>query len=208
MATLASTILASVSRRARDASQTAHSASFILSLLDRVQGLVNVQQQSLQATIAYSNTQAKTLYSLTEDLPGLVVISNVRLGNQRLDEITPWQNLFKLSPTWLTDTASQPQGWSRLGQDLIAVWPAPSTNITLNFQGVAATAPLNNSGQDLELAFEDEDIIRELMVALLLLRQRDLDSVSAIIQRMANKLQLQLPEELQRGASGRSNARQ
>lgn len=204
MPTPASTLLASISRRVRDDNQTAHTASFILDLLDRVQVIVNAQQEAITTTRVVTNTKNTSLYSLEGDLQGLTAVQNVRIAGQRLDEITPWRDLYKLSATWLTDTGI-PQGWARLGQTLIAVWPAPASDIQLDFQGVALPTPLTTNSVDLELALEDEDIAREIMVALLLMRQRDIDSVKEIIGRLASKVQLQ---EMSDGKSRRSHARQ
>ena len=118
-------------------------------------------------------------------------MQNVRLNGKRLDQVKPWRDLYKLSATWLTDTSAQPEGWAAIGRTLVAVYPAPATDIELEFQGIALTIPLTGDEVPLQLELEDEDIVREIVTAMLLLRQRDLDTMQDIIARAAAKLGLQ-----------------
>ena len=184
-------LIDSVARRVRDDSNTAHTRAFVRNLFDRVQQVFNVNQESVLITRPITKTKNKTLYILETDLQGIIDVQNVRLNGKRLDQIKPWRDLYKLSATWLTDTAPQPEGWAAIGRTLVAVYPAPATDIELEFQGIALTTPLTDDAVPLQLELEDEDIVREIVTAMLLLRQRDLDVMQDIIARAAGKLGLQ-----------------
>ena len=199
MATPAGTLITSISRRVRDENNTAHSRAFIRDLLDRLQVIFNAEQEAITATRVVTNTKNKALYSVESDLQGIIELQTVRLGELRLDEITPWRNLYKLSPTWLTDTAPQPEGWAKIGRSLVAIYPAPQSDIELKFQGSAITIPLTSDSVPLQLELEDEDIVRELVTALLLLRQRDLDTIKPVIERTMEKLGIQTKELMDMG---------
>jgi hypothetical protein len=200
MPTPATTLIDSIARRVRDDANTAHSRAFVRDLLDRTQVIVNAKQEAITATRVVTNTANKALYTLESDLQGLIDVQTIRLGGVRLDEITPWRNLFKLSASWLADRAPQPRGWARIGRSLVVVYPAPQVDIELEFQGSAITIPLTADSVPLQLEREDEDMVRDLVTALLLFRQRDLDMLQPLMQRLDAKHRGQVSELNRKGS--------
>lgn len=193
MATLED-LIDSIARRVRDESNTAHSRNFIREIFTRSAAIINSKQEYVFDTVAVSGTANKALFNLEADLGGISRVADVDMEGRSLNEVNPWTNLWKLSPTWLTDTSTTPLAWAAIGRDRVAIWPAPILDVTLTFVGVRGNFQTMSESQETGFRAEDDDIVRELATALLLLRQRDLDMVQVVISRMAGKANLQKAE--------------
>ena len=189
----AGSLIDSVSRRVRDSNNTAHTRAFVRDIVDRLQVILNAKQQYVFTETIYTAAAGQTLYSVENDLGSTIEVTEVSIDGRELDRQN-WRNLHRISPTWLTDRADTPIAWAPIGRSLIAIYPAPSNPIDITFRGPKITTPINDDDIPLDLRDEDSDLLRELTTAILLIRQRDLDTVPSVIQRIAQKMGLQLKE--------------
>lgn len=196
MATTAGTLIASIARRVRDPNQTAHTAAFTRDILDRMQVVLNAKQNYVFATNTITATQGKTLYSVETDIPGAIEVVEVLSNGTELDE-TSWRNLHRVAATYLSDSGTT-GFWAKIGKSLVVLYPAPNNPVSLTFKYVKYTAEITDDNIQLEVTEEGEDILRDMVTAVLLIRQRDLDTVPTLLQRTAMKLGLQVPEFKQR----------
>lgn len=181
-------IVDSISRRVRDASNTAHTRAFVRDLIDRVQVVVNAKQAYVYQDTTLVTTPGQALYRLETALAGTIDVTDVHTsGDRHIPRIDPWKNLWKLSPTWLTDTGS-PRGWAQIGRTLFAIWPTPATAETLTVSGTKVTNAIVSDLDILEFRDEYADIIKDLVTALLLFRQRDIDMIGEVVKRMQMRL--------------------
>ena len=190
MPTTAGDLVNSISRRVRDASNTAHSSAFVLDILDRSQVILNAHRKFQLSTVNLTTVPGQALYTLPGNINGIQRVTEVERDGSRLDELVPWRNLWKLSPTWFTDVGDT-LGWGMIGKTLLALWPVPVVATTLQIKGPAITAELTSTNTTMALRDEDSDILRDLVTAMLLFRQRDLDMIEPIVGRMVDKLNLQ-----------------
>jgi len=200
MASTAGTLIDSISRRVRDANNTAHSRTVVRDILDRVQVVVNARQEYILTDTIVTAVPGQTLYSVETDLGSSITVTEVKIAGRELDETT-WANLHRVSLTYLTDMSNTPGFWAKVGRSLVAIYPAPSYPVDITFTASKITTPLNDDSIQLEFRAEDEDIVRELTTAILLLRQRDLDSLPEIIQRMQSKMNVQVSDQMQRNTA-------
>lgn len=191
MPSTAGTLIDSISRRIRDASNTANTRALIRDVLDRVQVAINAHQSYVYREIPLATSPGVALYRLGEDVQGLFTVTSVEKDFVELDMITPWRNLWKLSPTWLTD-GGPARGWAMIGKTLLAIYPVPAYSETLTVIGPAITTTLSADDVFMELRDEDNDIAREIATAIFLFRWRDLDMASPIVSRALDKLRLQV----------------
>jgi hypothetical protein len=197
MASTAGTLISSISRRVRDANNTAHTSAFVRDILDRAQVTINARQEYVLTDTVLTATPGKVLYNVENDLGSSIKVTEVSIDGRDLDEIT-WANLHRISPTYLTDKSGTPEAWARIGRSLVAIYPAPNVPIEITFTASKITTELNDDNIPLELRAEDEDVVRELTTAILLIRQRDTDVVTEIIRRVGDKMKLQEPELMMR----------
>lgn len=194
MATTAGTLIDSIARRVRDPNNTAHSRTFVRDILDRSQVALNAYKEYILTETIQIATPGQALYSVETDLGSSITVTDVLIDGRELDEQT-WTNLHRLNRNWLTAKSGKPFAWAPIGRSLIAIYPAPDHEAEITFIASKRTVPLTADEIPLELRKEDEDIVRDLTTAVLLLRQRDLDMIPAIIQRIGGKIGLQMKEE-------------
>lgn len=188
-------LIDSISRRVRDASNTAHSRALIQDTITRCASAINTRQEYILDNVTLTVATAhKALYRVEAELGSLSRITEVAVYDDALEEVDPWRDLWKHSPTWLTDTSDVPLAWAAIGRDLIGIWPAPVSNIPVTFTGVRGTFQATLETEETGLREEDDDIVKELTQALILLRQRDLDLIQSAISRMAGKMNIQISE--------------
>lgn len=190
--TAISSYIDSIARRVRDASNTGHTRAFVRDIFTRCSSVINYQQEYVYDTVTLTNGTANTaLYRLEADIGIVSSIGDVEVGGDSLELVDPWRDLWKLSSTWLTDRASVPLAYAPIGRDLVALWPAPMVDIAITFTGVRGNFQAAAETEDNGLRDEDNDLIRELTTAILLFRQRDLDSIQGVITRLTGKLNVQ-----------------
>lgn len=205
MAITAGTLIDSVSRRVRDANNTAHSRTFVLDLIDRLQVILNAKQAYVFTDTVYTATKNKALYTVETDLGSTIEVHEVSSQGRELDEVN-WRNLHRLSPTWLDDRSDTPLHWAKIGRDLVAIYPAPNWNVPITFTGSKITTPLTAETIQVELRDEDSDLLREMTTALLLTRQRDgIEVGSQILSRVADKMNLQMDYQAMRDDASMSD---
>lgn len=183
-------LIDSISRRVRDTNNTAHSRAFVRDVLDRSQTILNVHNKYVISTINFTTVPGQALYQVGSDINGIQRVTDVEQLSSRIDEVLPWRNLWKLSPTWLTDSGPI-AGWAMIGKTLFAIYPTPTVATTIQLRGPAITTELNADTVPMDLRDEDTDILRDLVTAMLLFRQRDLDMLQPIMLRLIDKLGLQ-----------------
>lgn len=193
MATSAGTLIDSIARRVRDPNNTAHSRAFVRDILDRTQVTVNVHKEYILTETILSATPGKALYSVETELGSSATVTDVLINGRELDQQT-WQNLHRINRSWLSAQSGLPIAWSPIGRSLVAIYPAPNYEAEITFIASKITTALTVDAIPMELRAEDEDVVRDLTTALLLLRQRDLDTCPPIIQRAVGKLGLQMKE--------------
>lgn len=196
MASQAGDLIDSIARRVRDPNNTAHSRSLVRDLLDRAQVVVNGAAKSIKTEENLATTAGQAVYSVESDLTATTLVLSVLHNERHLSRIVPWRNLNKLSSTWLQDDQSEPFGWANIGRDLFAIYPAPTEPApTVKTVGIKRTNELTDDTTSLELDEEKESIAMDLVTTMLLVRQRDLDQVATLVQKVGENLGIQLVPE-------------
>lgn len=186
---IASEVVDIIAQRVRDPDNTAHPRALIRDIFNRVQTALNASQAYVLETVPLALTPGKAIYRLETYTPELVTITDIEFENRFLDRV-PWRNLWKISPTWLTDI-EEPRAWSMIGRTLFAIYPVPAYAVTLNLKGPKVTTTLVDGTIPLDLRDEDADIAIDLTTAIFLLRQRDIENSQIVASRAADKLGLQ-----------------
>jgi hypothetical protein len=193
MASTAGTLIDSIARRVRDTNNTAHSRAFVRDILDRIQVTVNAHKEYILTETKITATPGKTIYRVETDLGSSITVTDVLINGRALDRQT-WTNLHRINRHWLNADSGTAVAWAPIGRSLLAIYPAPNYEAEITVIASKITTPLTVDEVPLELRLEDEDIVREMTTAILLFRQRDLDTCPSIIQRAAGKLGLQMKE--------------
>lgn len=190
MANQAGDLIDIIAKRVRDTSNTAHTRAFVRDLLDRAQVLLNGRTQSVLQTTNLATTAYQVLYSVETDLTTTIEVTGVRDQNRPLDR-AEWRTLRRLSPTWRVDASEDPTQWAPIGRSLFLLSPAPTDGRTVEVIGTKITDALSLDTTVLELEAEKEDMLMDMVTAMLLARQRDLDQIKPVMDQLSAKLGLQ-----------------
>ena len=155
--------------------------------------MVNAKQEYVLTETTVTATPGKALYSVETDLGGSITVTDVHINGRELDKQT-WTNLHRLNRSWLTTKSGTPVAWAPIGRSLIAIHPAPDHEAQITFTASKITTALSDDEILLEMRVEDEDIVKELTTAIILLRQRDLDTLPGTIVKAIGKMGLQMKE--------------
>lgn len=192
-----SDIIDSIAARVRDDTNTQHSRVEVMDLVSRVQMLVNAQWQFKLSHTPLTMEPGVPIYELENDLDATLQVTEVCLGAKSLIHIRPWRNLWKLSRTWMTDRASQPRGWTQIGRTLLVLYPSTMEPTEVLVTGVQVTPTYVNEAETMVMRPENEDLVKDLVTALLLIKSRDLETAPGWINRMVARARLQLPEAME-----------
>ena len=194
MTTALSAIIDSIAARVRDEANTAHTRADVMDLISRAQMLVNARFEYTLSYTTLTTSIDSSIYDIEHDLDHTLQVNEVRLGSKSLIKVPRWRNLWKLSRTWMTDIAHQPRGWAQIGKTLLVIWPRPQQPVDLLVTGVQVTPVYSDEAEVMAMRPENEDLVKDLVTAMLLVRSRDLDTASSLILRFVARARLQIPE--------------
>ena len=190
MARAASVVRASVSRRIKDDNQTAIGNSDHLTVLNLVQRTLNAARGSILVSETLTTVAGTAIYNVTSAITQTARVKAVRRDNEDLDE-TNWRRLKQISNTYLTDQADPVLGWAVIGDTRLVLFPTPRIAGSVTTIGHKITDLLSADATLMDVPNEDEEIIADLTTAILLLRQRDSDMVSPVLQAAIDKVAIQ-----------------
>lgn len=193
MANQAGDLINIIAKRVRDTNNTAHTRAFVRDLLDRAQVVLNARTQSVLVTTNLACTAHQALYTVESDLTTTTEVTSIRDQNRPLDR-ADWRTLRRVSPTWLEDESGDVVQWAPIGRSLFILSPRPPDGRTVEVIGTKITATLSDDTTVLEMEAEKEDILMDLVTAMLLIRQRDLDQVKPALEQLSAKLNLQVTD--------------
>ena len=191
MASTAGTLVDVLSERLRDPNNTVHTRASLRDLLARCQVALNIRRSFVVETALITVDAGQALVSVDSELPGIAKVTEIEVAAQALDLIEPWRDLWKLSKTWLFDRADSPDGWARIGRTLVAIYPTPNKPLAVTVKGAKLTNPLDSDASILDFRVEDEDLVRDLTLAIALFSQTDIDMVEPLLQRLIQRLQIE-----------------
>lgn len=130
----------------------------------------------------------RQIFPIRDYLADVGQVLAVRDGNRDLDFMTNWRELLYSDRSWFRRIGPKHKSFALVGHDLIIVHPARPINTTLTVVYSKLTTEFTSEGDTVELPDDDTPKLLELAEALLLLRERRLDSISAVVSRLVNEL--------------------
>lgn len=174
MAKLASQLCNVALQRVRDPSGIGHSRSFVIARLSDAQRMINAMLGVVTDSVTLTTTPYQTVYSLSGLLTSAVRVVGVREEGRDLARMRDVWRLAHINRTWFRETGDQFQAWTMLGRDVLAIYPAKVEPSSVTIQQTRLTTVLGGEDDPIELPDEYGDLIVELTVAILLLKQRQL----------------------------------
>lgn len=165
--------------RVRDPQGSAHSNTLVLDLLSRCQQILNdalklVIDETTLTTIPYQN-----FYTIDTLLPSTLSILSVKDGNSDLQKLSSLDDLKAISWNWHRQIDAKHHCWLQLGETQLVLWPAKDYESSVTIVSTQLTPVLTSFQQDtLAISTEKTPFLLDLVEAILLMRQRDLEHAS------------------------------
>ena len=188
----AGTLLDVLARRVRDPGNIAHPRDFARDVLSRC-------QQALNAGLGFV-TREDTLildavtpqvYNLTAKLPNAIRLLAIREGTRQLAKVG-WMMLGAVDSRWPLRVGATFTAWSLIGRDRLLLYPSVSQTggrETMTVVSVGLTTALTADTTELQLPNHTHTLLLDLAEAVLLLRDRQLESVGPLVQRLGPRVQ-------------------
>lgn len=123
------TLIDQLARRVRDTTNFAHARTFLLETLNRCNRALQAALQAETATTTLTVVPGRTLYRIPTDFGAsdIIRVIGVRDAAGRELQDIEFERLVEEDPDWLHRTDVRPEVFSRIGRDLLAVYPAVET---------------------------------------------------------------------------------
>jgi hypothetical protein len=196
MATNGNALIDSLARRVRDTTSIGYSRAFLLDILNRVSRCLNAGLRLKIRSVSFTPTAQRVLYQTTEFAADVIKVVSVREGNRDLQDLPPDHLIFQDSE-WVRRQGPRPEGFSRIGRDIVAIFPCQMQSPPpLTVQYVAIPTAIVDAATAIEVP-QDEyvSVLLDLSEAIVLMSGRVHNAPSAIrapLERASNALGIEI----------------
>lgn len=167
----------------------AHSQDFLLRLISKVQQLVNTGTGTVRETTTLTTHPYMQVYDVRDSLPNQVSMKAVRdSATYDAERLTAWHELMYRDRRWFRRVSSRFETFSMLGQDLLLIHPGKVIEDSATCVYTKLTATLNEMSDQIELPAERTPLVVDIAEALLLLRERRLESIVPLMKRVMQEM--------------------
>lgn len=187
MSTTAGSEISVLASRVRDPERTAITEAEWLDILSRAQQLWNAITRRVVSTATVTMEPLAAVFALSAVVPDCVRVLSVRDTDHELVPVAQSARRAT-SPTWMRDSATDPEEWSMLGRDLLVVYPAVAVSRDLTLTYVPHLAPLVTI--DTALTIPDHDLpgFRDIAEAIACLKLRQMKLMEAAAGRVNDRM--------------------
>lgn len=169
--------------RVNDRGGSIHERDLVRRLLSQAQQALNGSMRDVRASASFSTVPTQPFYKISEVLPACLTIETIEVAGQEIDPI-PFDTLSMLDGGWMRSGADRPEYWSTVGKDLLVLWPAAASSISVTARYVRLTPSLDSEDDLLVLPDERIDQLLDLVDSVLLLRERKLKEMDLPLGRL------------------------
>lgn len=166
----------------------AHTYSFMIQLIHLVQEVVNAATGLVLETVTIPTNAHQQIYWTEPLMPNLVSLKAVRDGIVDTDRIFDPMMLYYQDRRWSRQVASQHKQHMMLGRDLLILHPAKNYDSEVEAVYIKLTEPVTSGTSEIDLPTERVQLIVDIAELLLLLRERRLEALGPLLERVAREL--------------------
>lgn len=159
--------------RLRDPEGVIASRNFVRTRISDAQRLLNARFGWVLDSTTLITEPYRLFYPIVPLLPEAQRVWYVRHGGRNLGYV-PWRTLTHMQRGWPRTLGARPEIWSRIGFDLLVVWPGVTTAQTLTIDSSKITTLLDSDGDDFEVRDDVVPMIVDMATALVTLKMRQL----------------------------------
>lgn len=172
--------------RVRDPNGIMHTVTFVRNRLTDTQRYLNGLLGLVVASSGIVLGATQNFFVLSSSIPSSIRIVGIR-GSNQTREVAPVPSIESFliyGPTWARRTGPYLESWTTVGRDLLVVYPAASALGSIDVFYAKLTNAFSDAATLSEFSAEQCGLIVTLTEAILLLRQRDLQSAARAMARL------------------------
>ena len=167
----------------------AHSQEFLLRLISKVQQVVNAGTGLVRETTELTTHPYMQVYDIRFDLPNQVEMRAVRdSATYDAERLNGWHELMYRDRRWFRQIGSRFETFSMLGNDILLIHPGKVFEDSATCVYTKLTAELHELSDQIEIPAERTPLIVDIAEALLLLRERRLESIVPLMKRVLREI--------------------
>lgn len=180
-------IVNQILQRVRDPEGVIASRDFVRARLSDSQRLLNARFGWVLDTNLLVTEPWRLFYPIVPLLPEAQRVWYVKQGGRSLTYV-PWSTMTHMERGWPRALGSRYEIWSRVGYDLIVVWPAISLSETLTISSSKITALLDSDDDDFDVRDDTIPMIADLATAFVTLKMRQLGPAAEITNTLMGRI--------------------
>jgi len=169
--------------RVNDRGGIIHARALVLKLISQCQQSINGASRDVRGTATFQTVTAQPFYKISEVLPSCLTMEYAEAEGEELNQV-PYESLQTLDASWIRARADRPDYWASIGKDLLILYPATVSPITVTARYVLLTPELGSEDDDLVLPPERIDQLIDLVDSVLLFRERKFDEMESTLTRI------------------------
>ena len=189
MATPAHILCDILLQRLRDKEGITHPRATVFKILTAVQRAVNERKKLVLATLPLTTKAYQVFYPVTPNLANTIDIAAVHDENGLDLHFVDWHTFWYTDRGWHRRTADQFRLYSKVGREILMVWPAKQVDATVNVVTVVKTDDLDEE-VSIQLPDETFAVIEDFAEVILSVMGRNFNPIKSVIDGMAERLKV------------------
>ena len=190
MAEVAGTLLSVLAGRVRDPQFSSTPKDDARLLLGECQRAWNTHTGDAVVELTLTIEPHRLVYPIEPLLPTAARITAIRDASGRTIDRVPFGEIAHTSHKWFRQTGPRIEQWATIGRDLLVLHPALTAASTCTVVASALTASLTTDATATEVTDDELPSVLDLTEALLHLRMRQFDVLSAPLKRLAQRTEV------------------
>lgn len=190
----ADSMMFEVLERVRDTNGAMHTPTFVRSILTTAQQVLNAGLEYVIANSSATLYANRVFYDISTLFSAAIRIIGLR-GSTTIRDVIKFNSLDDFliyGPYWSRHIGQHALAWTAVGRDVLVAYPAFENDSSLGLYYVKLTNTFSAGSTVSEFSTEQCGPLVTLTEAILLLRQRDLESCDRALGRLQEDLQLEL----------------
>ena len=172
--------------------EEAYTHEQLLDMVSRCQQLVNASQQLILDSDTLVTVPHMQVYDLSLLIAEQIHVLSVQEGTRDLDKLTDWKELAYHDRQWFRRLGPRFETYAMMGRDILLLHPAKDVESSVTIVYNKLTTAFITDDDVVEVPEDSFPLLLNIAEALLLLRDRRLESVPYVIQRVGRELGVDL----------------
>ncbi|MEE9586074.1 MAG: hypothetical protein V3W09_04155 [Nitrososphaerales archaeon] len=189
MAETTGTLRQVVQDRVRDPSGQTYTNALVIDLLSRSQRILNAGLQLVLVSGTLTTNPWQQIYTPLSTFADFADVVTVQDNGRDLDPLT-LEEQNQINRQWFRRIGPSFESFTRLGRTLLAIHPAKDHTSSVTVVYAKLTTTLTADGDSVEFSDDKSPLIVDLSEALALIRERRLEAVQVVLQRLQRRMLL------------------